>query len=97
MGWRVSELERAQPGDRDRVHLPRPVWDELVPSTHELRAAVVGSLRRSGGVPRTVARRLFAGNPDPRLGHALGYLFERVAVSCVLPFTSSRSAWRVAG
>jgi ribonucleoside-diphosphate reductase alpha chain len=75
----LPELEPAQSGNRDRIHLPRPVWDELVPVGHERRNVVVNSLRRTGCVSRATARELFAESPNPRLGHALGYLFEPVA------------------
>ncbi len=62
----------------DRVHLPRQVWDALVPSGHEYRSAVVQSLRRTGGVARMLARRLYSETFDPRLGRALEYLFEPI-------------------
>lgn len=62
----------------DRVHLPRHVWDELVPSGHESRDAVVQSLRKTGGVARMLAHRIFSETGDPRLGRALRYLFEPV-------------------
>ncbi|MGI8799076.1 MAG: LAGLIDADG family homing endonuclease [Pseudonocardia sp.] len=74
----LSSLEPAQSGNRDRVCLPREVWDELVPVGHACRNVVVNSLRKAGGVSRTMAGRLFADNLDKRLGHAIGYLFERV-------------------
>ena len=45
----LPELEPTQSGNRDRIHLPRSVWDELVPAAHELRNAVVQSLRKSAG------------------------------------------------
>ncbi len=77
----LPELEPVQTGNRDRVHLPRAVWEELVPTTHELRNVVVNALRKSGGVPRMTARRIFEEKPDARLGHALGYLFETVAAN----------------
>ena len=75
----LPELEPAQSGNRDRIHLPREIWDELVPAGHTRRGSVLTSLRRSGGVARTVAQQLFAETLDARLGHALGYLFEPVA------------------
>ncbi|BCL16377.1 hypothetical protein GCM10017556_41160 [Micromonospora sagamiensis] len=74
-------VEPTQTGNRDRVHLPAAVWDLLVPAGHELRSPVTQSLRKTGGVPRAVAMRLFAETGDDRLGHALGYLFEAVAVN----------------
>lgn len=75
----LPELEPAQSGNRDRIHLPRAVWDELVPVGHERRNAVVNSLRKCGGVPRATAMALLAESYDERLLHALGYLFEPVA------------------
>ncbi|MEU3622074.1 ribonucleoside-diphosphate reductase, adenosylcobalamin-dependent [Amycolatopsis coloradensis] len=62
----------------DRVHLPRQVWDILVPFGHEYRDAVVQSLRQTGGVARMLARRIYSETFDPRLGRALDYLFEPV-------------------
>ncbi|KZB84558.1 vitamin B12-dependent ribonucleotide reductase [Amycolatopsis regifaucium] len=62
----------------DRVHLPRPVWDVLVPLGHEYRDAVLQSLRKTGGVARMLARRIYSETLDPRLGRALKYLFEPV-------------------
>nr|MBA3488184.1 ribonucleoside-diphosphate reductase [Longispora sp. (in: high G+C Gram-positive bacteria)] len=55
------------------------VWDELVLAGHEFRSAMTQSLRKSGGVSRFIARRVFEETLDVRLGHALGYLFEEVA------------------
>jgi ribonucleoside-diphosphate reductase alpha chain len=63
---------------RDKVFLPRPVWDELIPAGHELRDAATLSLRSSGGVSRFIARRIFEQTLDTRLGQALGYVFEAV-------------------
>ncbi|WP_372444435.1 adenosylcobalamin-dependent ribonucleoside-diphosphate reductase [Micromonospora qiuiae] len=71
-------IEPKQAGNRDRIHLPAAVWDLLVPAGHELRDAVTQSLRKTGGVSRAVAVRLFAETGDDRLGQALGYLFETV-------------------
>jgi ribonucleoside-diphosphate reductase alpha chain len=78
---RLGVVEPHQTGNRDLVHLPRPVWDLLVPADHELRGTVTQALRRTGGVPRGVATRIFAECGDDRLGQALGYLFETVAVN----------------
>jgi ribonucleoside-diphosphate reductase alpha chain len=80
VGARKAELivlEPRQTANRDRIHLPRPVWDELV-GGHELRDTVLQSLRRTGGVPRAIALRLYADTRDARLAHALSYLFEPV-------------------
>ncbi len=62
----------------DRVHLPRQLWDELIPFGHEYRGVVVQSLRKTGGVARMLARRIYSETFDPRLGRALEYLFEPV-------------------
>ncbi|MEQ4303179.1 LAGLIDADG family homing endonuclease [Plantactinospora sp. B6F1] len=78
---RLLVVEPTQTGDRDRIHLPGGLWELLVPAGHELRDAVTQSLRKTGGVPRAVAMRLFAETGDDRLGHALGYLFETVAAN----------------
>lgn len=74
-------VEPTQTGNRDRIHLPKALWDLLVPAGHELRDTLTQSLRRTGGVPRAVAMRIFAETGDDRLGHALGYLFETVAAN----------------
>jgi ribonucleoside-diphosphate reductase alpha chain len=74
----LPELEPAQQGNRDRIHMPRAVWDELVPIGHARRDVVVNSLRKSGGVSRMTAREIFTETLDERLGHALDYLFEPV-------------------
>ncbi|GIH08601.1 hypothetical protein Rhe02_66680 [Rhizocola hellebori] len=63
---------------RDRVYLPSAAWEELIPAGHRLRNSAQLSLKKSGGVSRFVARRVFEETFDPRLGHALGYLFETV-------------------
>jgi ribonucleoside-diphosphate reductase alpha chain len=75
----LPEFEPAQSGNRDRIHLPREVWDELVPIGHDRRTVVVNSLRRSGGVSRATAMLLLSESYDARLAHAVGYLFEPVA------------------
>ncbi|HEY2578866.1 MAG TPA: LAGLIDADG family homing endonuclease, partial [Streptosporangiaceae bacterium] len=75
----LAFLEPAQSAKKDYVFLPSPVWMQLVPPGHSARNAVTQSLRKHGGVPRMLARRIFEENLDPRLGEALGYLFERVA------------------
>jgi len=77
----VAELESPQAGNRDRIHLPRSVWDEIVPVGSHFRSVVVSSLGKSGGVSRQTAQQIQAVSPDERLAHALGYLFERVAVN----------------
>ncbi|MDG4767057.1 adenosylcobalamin-dependent ribonucleoside-diphosphate reductase [Solwaraspora sp. WMMD406] len=70
-----------QSGNRDRVHLPRELWDLLVPVGHPRRGAVVQSLARTGGVSRTLAGEIYGEVLDDRLGHALGYLYETVAAN----------------
>ena len=77
----MVELEPVRSGKNDRIMLPRIVWDELVPCGHELRGAVVQSLRKHGGVSRGLARRLREERADPRLDAALGYLFEVVSAN----------------
>ena len=75
----VAVLESSQTGNRDRVYLPRAVWDDLVPIGSEFRSVMVSALAKSGGVPRQTAVRIHAATRDERLAQALGYLFERVA------------------
>jgi len=74
-------LEPRGSAEGDRIHLPREVWDELVPVGHESRNVAVTSIRKSGGVARMLAQRIFSETLDPRLGRALGYLFEPVAAN----------------
>ncbi|WP_233162857.1 vitamin B12-dependent ribonucleotide reductase [Glycomyces salinus] len=82
IGNRKNELqaweEPARSAKRDRVFLPREVWEELVPVDHQYRGRVIQSLRKHGGVARQVVQDLYAHTRDERLLHALGYLFERV-------------------
>ncbi|HEY1639727.1 MAG TPA: adenosylcobalamin-dependent ribonucleoside-diphosphate reductase [Streptosporangiaceae bacterium] len=75
----MAFLEPDVSARKDYVVLARNVWDELVPAGHSSRAAVLQSVRKTRGVPRMLARRLFEETLDDRLGYALGYLFERVA------------------
>ena len=70
-----------QSGNRDRIFLPQPVWNELVPVGHRRRNPVQVALRRFGGVSRTLATEIFDETADPRLEVALGYAFERVAAN----------------
>ncbi len=83
IGERKSKLMAASEPERsakkDYVFLRRDVWNELVPTGHPAHSAVTQSLHRTGGVPRTVAKRVFDETMDQRLVVALGYLFERVA------------------
>ena len=75
----VVELESVHAGNRDRITLPRPVWDAVLAKAPEYRSKVLSSVRRHGGVPRQTAEQLFQISRDARLAYALGYLFERVA------------------
>ncbi|NYH51187.1 ribonucleoside-diphosphate reductase alpha chain [Nocardiopsis arvandica] len=76
---RMAVLEPESSAKGDRILLPRHVWDELVPAGHPERDSVAQSLRKHGGVARQLAARIHSETLDTRLGHALGYLFERVA------------------
>ena len=83
IGERKSKLLVALEPDRsakkDYVYLPGNAWMSLIPAGHAARDAVLQSIRKTGGVPRMLARRLFEETLDSQLGHSLGYLFERVA------------------
>jgi ribonucleoside-diphosphate reductase alpha chain len=85
IGERKSQLMVAlEPGSsakKDYIYLPADVWAELVPAAHASHNAVTQSLRKAGGVPRMLARRLFEETLDDRLAAALGYLFEMVAAN----------------
>ena len=72
-------LEPVSSAKKDWLYLPAQVWKEITPAGHPQRATVMQSLRKTGGVPRMLARRLFEETGDTRLGSMLGYLFERVA------------------
>jgi ribonucleoside-diphosphate reductase alpha chain len=76
-----AQILSVQSGNRDRIFLPQPVWNELVPIGHRRRNPVQLALRRFGGVSRTLASEIFDETADPRLEVALGYAFERVAVN----------------
>jgi ribonucleoside-diphosphate reductase alpha chain len=75
------EATSVQSGNRGRIHLPREVWDELVPVGHRRRSSVQLALRRHGGVTRKLAAEIGDESGDPRLLAALGYVFERVAAN----------------
>ncbi|GAA1965503.1 vitamin B12-dependent ribonucleotide reductase [Amycolatopsis minnesotensis] len=77
----TADLEPVRSARREHVYLPHEVWDELVPASHPMRDAVVQSLRKTGGVARTAARKLFGETGDDRLARALNYLFETVAAN----------------
>lgn len=67
-----------QAGNRDRIYLPKQVWDEVVPIGHRYRSVVISSLSKSGGVSRQTSRLIAKGTPDCRLTAALGFVFEEV-------------------
>ncbi len=77
----MAVLEPSRSAKKDYVFLPPEVWASLAPAAHSLHSAVTQSLRKEGGVPRMLARRLFEETLNERLGKVLGYLFERVAVN----------------
>ena len=77
----MAFLEPSVSAKKDYIFLPKGDWTELAPAGHSARAAVLQSVRKSGGVPRMLARRLFEETLDDRLEQALGYLFERVAAN----------------
>jgi len=77
----MAVLEPERSAKKDYVFLPPEAWTDLVPAGHPSQNAVTLSLRKHGGVPRMLARRLFEETLDDRLGQALGYLFERVEVN----------------
>jgi ribonucleoside-diphosphate reductase alpha chain len=79
-GSRVVETF-PQAGNRDRVYLPRSVWDDVAPIGPMYRSVVVSSLGKSGAVSRSTATKILAETFDPRLAFALGYAFERVAAN----------------
>jgi ribonucleoside-diphosphate reductase alpha chain len=84
MGGRKSALVATGVGQRakkDRIYLPDDVWLQLAPIGHELRQLVQQAVARGVGVSRDLATRLYDVTRDPRLAHALDYLFETVATN----------------
>jgi ribonucleoside-diphosphate reductase alpha chain len=84
MGGRKSALVATGVGQRakkDRIYLPDDVWLQLAPIGHELRQLVQQAVARGIGVSRDLATRLYDVTRDPRLAHALDYLFETVATN----------------
>ena len=77
----VATTAASQSGNRDRIHLPSAVWNELVPVDNEHRGLILQSLRRGVGVSRDLAEKVYAETGDERLAHALGYIFEVVAAN----------------
>jgi ribonucleoside-diphosphate reductase alpha chain len=76
-----ANVRIVQAGNRDRIALPRAVWDELVPVGHRLRNDVLQSLRRHGCVSRSLAKAVLRETGDLRLEVALGYIYERVTLN----------------
>jgi ribonucleoside-diphosphate reductase alpha chain len=84
MGGRKSALVATgvtQRAKKDRIYLPDDVWLQLAPIGHELRQLVQQAVARGVGVSRDLATRLYDMTRDPRLAHALDYLFETVATN----------------
>jgi ribonucleoside-diphosphate reductase alpha chain len=85
IGERKSQLmvvlEPGRSAKKDYIYLPAEVWADLVPASHVSHSAVAQSLRKTGGLPRMLARLLFEETLDDRLAAALGYLFETVAAN----------------
>ncbi|HTC68661.1 MAG TPA: vitamin B12-dependent ribonucleotide reductase, partial [Acidothermaceae bacterium] len=77
----IDDVVASQSGNRDRIHLPRALWDTLAPVGSDLRSVVMSSLAKSGGVSRTVARQLLMDTHDDRLAQALDYIYEEVAAN----------------
>ncbi|GES01027.1 hypothetical protein Acor_30910 [Acrocarpospora corrugata] len=77
----LAPLEPSRSAKKDYVFLPRDVWEELVPNGHGSREAVLQSIRRTGGVPRMVAKLIFDETLDKRVARVLDYAFETVSVN----------------
>ncbi|HEY5882751.1 MAG TPA: LAGLIDADG family homing endonuclease, partial [Nakamurella sp.] len=77
----VDAAAATQSGIRDRIQLPDEVWRELAPVGHELRSLILQAVARGRGVSRDLALQLQQVVADPRLAHALGYVFESVAAN----------------
>ena len=75
----MVSLEPVSSAKKDLVFLPAQVWKDVAPTGHPKHATVMQSLRKTGGIPRMLARLLFEETGDVRLNSALGYLFEQVA------------------
>ena len=77
----IDDVTASQSGNRDRIHLPRALWDALAPVGSDVRSVVVSSLAKSGGVSRTIARQLLVETRDDRLAQALDYIYEDVTAN----------------
>jgi ribonucleoside-diphosphate reductase alpha chain len=93
----LEAAECRQAGNRDRIYLPKQLWDEIVPIGHRYRSVVISSLSKSGGVSRQTSGLIALAVPDPRLLSALGYAFEEVVSTvsavdsdCLLRVTRDR-------
>jgi ribonucleoside-diphosphate reductase alpha chain len=77
----VDAADGTQSDNRDRIHLPAQVWLDLAPIGHDMRRVIQQAVARGRGVSRDLAMQLQLLVSDPRLAHALGYVYEQVAVN----------------
>ncbi|TAK69422.1 MAG: vitamin B12-dependent ribonucleotide reductase [Actinomycetota bacterium] len=76
---RAMSLLPTQSGNRDRIHLPEPVWRELADRAPVSRELLLQAVRRGQGVARDLAIKVLRETEDPRLSNAMLYLYEEVA------------------
>jgi ribonucleoside-diphosphate reductase alpha chain len=75
----VSRVRNQQGSRRDYVPISRQLIDELAAENDHLRKTLLLSLNRTGMVSRRSAEILFDRTGDARLGHLLGFFYDRVA------------------
>ena len=77
----LATSDSRQAGNRDRVYLPRHLWEETIPTNAPLRRLVISSIAKGGGVSRRTAEAVAAAYPRKRLERALRFGYEHV--SCI--------------
>jgi adenosylcobalamin-dependent ribonucleoside-diphosphate reductase len=77
----VTGADHQQGSRRDYVPVPRDLIDELAPANDSLRKMMLLSLSRLGMVSRRSAEALFERTGDLRVGHLLGFFYDRVAAT----------------
>jgi ribonucleoside-diphosphate reductase alpha chain len=74
----VSRVQNQQGARRDYVPISRDLVDELVAENDHLRKTLLLSLSRHGLVSRRSAEMMFERTGDARIGHLLGFFYDRV-------------------
>jgi ribonucleoside-diphosphate reductase alpha chain len=74
----VLRVQNQQGARRDYVPISRDLVDELVAENDHLRKTLLLSLSRHGLVSRRSAEMMFERTGDARIGHLLGFFYDRV-------------------